>query len=443
MFNGGGKLPLFIREKTRTIRTDNDALKFDVAEPPNWSYSPGDTIIGNLVRKEGIVSPEAIVKVGLIGRAVTQIIDKGNQGSARHYTGAYSYLGLEQDLLFKGPLHLPKGVQPGGVVAGPLSWPFCVKIPTEPVDNRNRGLTKEISFLPLDKDHPVRHVLPGTFSSSQNRYGRESNSFIEYYLSAQLRYWYGSELKTVTATWPITLRHPLESGVDLIGQLTETSTQRLIQSQRLVPGMRHRGLSFKQKMQKSFGSSKVPEFCFKFIITYPKVIQFGNPEPIPIIFEIEPVPEKTSEEIRDVSQRIEITSVKMSLSSWTYICCPGNFSNTDLHSDTQKSSHDLGLGKALETLESPLEIYTADGKADKPINLGNMFQLTLHRSGLKSGSKNLSLTGHSRCPVLYPDFVTYCIRHKNSLVWEISLHVSGEKHSFTMTTRDLKLISSD
>ncbi|KAJ5612799.1 hypothetical protein N7510_005993 [Penicillium lagena] len=403
MFTAGGSPPLFIRENSRTIKTGNDALKFDVAEPPNWSYSPGDTIMGNLVRKEGIVSPEATVKVGLVGRAVTEIIESGNQRSTRHHTGGCSYLGLEQDVLFKGPLHLPEGIQPGGVATEPLSWPFSIKIPTEPVDMRNRGLSED--------------------------------SFIEYYLTAQLRYKYGSESKTITATWPITLRHPPE-GIDQVGQLTKTSTQRRIQSQRLVPGMRHRGLSFKQKMQKSFGSSKVPEFCFKFNITYPKIIQFGNPEPIPIIFEIEPLPRKTSEEIRDVSQRIEITSVKMSISSWTYIR-----SNSNLHSDTQTSSHDLGLEKVLETLESPLEIYTADGRADKPINLGNMFQLTLHRSGLKSGNKNLSLKAYSRCPVLYPDFVTYCIRHKNSLMWEISLDVAGEKHRITITTGDLKLIS--
>lgn len=102
-------------------------------------------------------------------------------------------------------------------------------------------------------------------------------------------------------------------------------------------------------MQKSFGSSKVPEFCFKFNIIYPKIIQFDNPEPIPIIFEIEPLPEKTSVEIRDVSQRIKITSIKMSLSSWTYIHCSGNLSNASLHSDTHTSSHDLALEKALDT----------------------------------------------------------------------------------------------
>lgn len=109
--------------------------------------------------------------------------------------------------------------------------------------------------------------------------------------------------------------------------------------------------------------------------------------------------------------------------------------------DTQTSSHDLALDKTLETLESPLEIYITDGKADKPINLGDMFQLTLHRSGLKSGRRDLSLGAFPRCPVLYPDFVTYCIRHGNLLTWKISLNVVGVKHKFTMTTGDLKLIS--
>lgn len=113
-------LPIFIRKTRRTTRTGSDALTFDVAEPPNWSYAPGDTIIGNLVRKEEIVSPDATVKLGLVGRAVTEITEPSDRRITRQYTGACSYLGVEQDVVFKGPLHLPESVQPGGVAAGPM-----------------------------------------------------------------------------------------------------------------------------------------------------------------------------------------------------------------------------------------------------------------------------------------------------------------------------------
>lgn len=141
MFSSGGALPVFIRETRRTVRTGDDALKFDVAEPPNWSYAPGDTIIGNLVRKEGIFSPDATVKVGLVGRAVTEIIEPGNSRTTRQHTGACSYLGLEQDVIFKGPLNFHE------VNAELLSWSFSDKIPTEQGGSHSRGLSEEVSFV--------------------------------------------------------------------------------------------------------------------------------------------------------------------------------------------------------------------------------------------------------------------------------------------------------
>lgn len=47
-----------------------DDLKFDVAAPAGWEYAPGDTIIGHLMRKSPLVTPECTVIVWLAGRRI-------------------------------------------------------------------------------------------------------------------------------------------------------------------------------------------------------------------------------------------------------------------------------------------------------------------------------------------------------------------------------------
>lgn len=48
------------------ILTDKD-LKFDIATPPLWQYTQGNTIIGNLVLSVEMVTPEARISLGLRG----------------------------------------------------------------------------------------------------------------------------------------------------------------------------------------------------------------------------------------------------------------------------------------------------------------------------------------------------------------------------------------
>lgn len=45
-----------------------DDLKFDLAAPSGWEQAPGDTIIGNLMRKNPLVTPECTVRVWFAGK---------------------------------------------------------------------------------------------------------------------------------------------------------------------------------------------------------------------------------------------------------------------------------------------------------------------------------------------------------------------------------------
>lgn len=51
----------------------SDDLSVSLAAPPNWTFAPGDTIIGNIVRKTHLVSPDASLKLSLKGHTATRI----------------------------------------------------------------------------------------------------------------------------------------------------------------------------------------------------------------------------------------------------------------------------------------------------------------------------------------------------------------------------------
>jgi hypothetical protein len=145
-------------------------LKFDVAAPQGWSYAPGDTIIGNLVRHNPVVAHEAEVKIKLIGRIKSKVVrSKGNGTSVNR--DEYQIFNLSPQLLYQGTLHLPEDSDET------LNWPFEIKIPTEPAASIRSNHNAEASFLPLDRDHPVHHVLPGSFSRDKPVSGLTSQGF--------------------------------------------------------------------------------------------------------------------------------------------------------------------------------------------------------------------------------------------------------------------------
>ncbi len=82
-------------------------LKFDVAAPEGWSYSAGDTIIGNLIRHTPIVTPEATIVLTLIGRIKTKIT-KSTNSSRTHCRSECILVKSEQPVIACHPLHLPE-----------------------------------------------------------------------------------------------------------------------------------------------------------------------------------------------------------------------------------------------------------------------------------------------------------------------------------------------
>ncbi|KAJ5594754.1 uncharacterized protein N7459_000962 [Penicillium hispanicum] len=396
----------------RTTPSGSAAFKFDLAAPPNWAFAPGDTIIGNLMRHMPIVTPEATISVSLTGRVKSKIVK--SSGQQKHvYRDDWRLLRPQQTLVFKGPLHLAQGSNE------PLSWPFSVTIPTEQAESCRAGHKKNASFLPLDRDHPHLHILPGTFFSENMGFGPSAYCLVEYFLTAQLRYITGGDHKYLDAVLPITLRHAADP-TDRRHMLRTQHCVQKIQSQRLLPGMEFADLSFKQHAQKLFHSSKVPEFHYELRFTLPEVIQLDDSAPIPVQLEVVPLLDRTSVCLKETAQTIHVNWVQAIIKQRTSVLAPSNLWDSS-HSASYSESRNLNLQAAFTSLASPLDITT--GKGNEPVRLGDMFQLVLRSGGLVSGNRFLN-----RAARIYPDLVTYSIRHSHEQRWRVSLTVAGETH---------------
>ncbi|KAJ5896814.1 uncharacterized protein N7473_006213 [Penicillium subrubescens] len=410
-----------------TIRKSSPDLKFDVAAPAGWSYAAGDTIIGNLIRHTPIITPEAAITLTLIGRMKTKITESKSNDSRTNYRSEALLVKSDQTIFSGRPLHLPEGS------GAPLSWEFSVNIPNEPLQSVRRAYTPRTSFVPLDRDHPAHNTLPGSFVSSRDGMTVSSTGFVEYYLKAQLRYTFKGSSKSVEAIWPFRLVHPVdETAASQLSTLKRLSYPQRILSQRLLPGMQQADLTLKQKTQKFFGSSKVPKLCFSVDIHHPAAIQLDNPQPIPIILEIRPLPDQTSPSVED--QTIGINWVRMTLHQRTSVLAPSNFLSDYPHDDGHPASRSLNLESAFRRLESPLVMSTGE-KGEKKVNIGEMFQLVLRSTGFASGSRYLT----SVAPI--PDFTTYSIRHVNTVEWKVAYSVAGETGTVKATS-PMKIIAA-
>lgn len=407
---------------SRRIANKND-LRFDVAAPSSWQYRPDDTIIGTVVRQSPIVSPEATLKLWLTGIMRVRILrDLGTGSNDRWgekdaYVDKWTLINPMEQVIFNGPLHHPESTQK------PIAWSFSVSIPSKPKANFTQGHLPQATFLPFDKDHEAFHVLPGSLRTTCDGYSSKSEALIEYRLHAQLNWEWGGSKKVEYATVPITLRHApgaLDLKVSRNGGLSPPTK---VQSHRLIPGMEETEFSFRQKTKKLFRPSKAPQLWFEVVMKSPPVIQFDNPAPLPIILSIRTLKgeARTSSHIEEIPHHIQINYVKIRIQSWTAVIASGNLTSRG-HTDQQSFDVDFHSEDLFKVLDNPLVIFSS-GKGNEPIHIGNMFQLALRRDGLYSNGRRCSWT---LTPTLFPDLLTFAIKHTHQIEYRISLTVAGE-----------------
>lgn len=428
----------------RTPAENTPNLRLNVAAPPNWTFAAGDTVIGSVVRRSSIVAPDAKVTISLHGRVKTKITIHRSQGGTDYYRGRWQLL-RKSHILFHGPMHL----SPQSARDDVLSWPFSITIPEKPDPSVTTGHFRAESFVPFDCKAETQCSLPGScFMEYKHFGGNSSEGFVEYYLEATLHHTRGSSYKNHTATMPIALRPPKPFGSGFSGYGPKRHMiEQHVRSQRLLPGMEHAELSFKQKTQKVLHMSKVPVFHFGVEVGSVNTIQLDHPVPIPFTLRIVSRDYLTSPIIRDVPQGVRLNWVKLTIKAENKVLAPGNWIET-VHDDHYSDKLSLGLERVFRRLDSPVILTPCGGgngtdeknRSDEKnlVNLGNMFQLVLTSRGLTAGGKLLN-----PLPGLYPDFVTYNIRHRNcKLDWAICLTVVDETVMVTPST-PLRILAAE
>lgn len=160
---------------------DPGNLKINVAAPPNWTFAPGDTIIGTVVRQTPIVSPNATIRLALKGSTETRKEEStGGNDSRWTLVLKWDLLDSQPEELFRGPLHLADGSEEC------LAYPFEMKVPLGPSLTQITRHENEKNHLPMDHESGAKHTIPGIFFSSNE--GASASGSIRYNLEAELQY---------------------------------------------------------------------------------------------------------------------------------------------------------------------------------------------------------------------------------------------------------------
>ena len=470
--------------------TPPEDLKIDLAAPPAWTFAPGDTIIGTVVRQSHLVTPRASLELRL--QAITQTKIEQYHGTNRPtafgegFDGPFdksqfrAYWNLlppwKAEVLFRGPVHIAKqgeaagaggeegGSQSGGSSTSKDCWavPFVVSIPLMPEESSIKRRAESESYLPLDDASIATQVLPGSFACKTPNDGSRkiTTASITYQLEATLRYTHGGAASVSRASTSFVLRHtrhpcaepPLPDYATVFHRLSPPVT---VLSQRLAPGMHDAQLSFRQRTQKFFGSSRVPQLTYQIDFGMPRSVSldFGDRGGgvggiLPFTMAVVPDPDQTNAALHGVQQFFLIHSITLSVDAITDVRTTAgprdSFARTGRHVqrhqvvllDSQKSKPIVlitgeGDSESSEKGEKSEKSEKSDTNSNT-IDIGTMFNLHLRHDGLHKSDTSSKGTAPPRLrstlpffPV-YPDFVSYLMKHTHVLSCEAGVSVAGE-----------------
>lgn len=423
--------------------SDPRDLKIELAAPPHWTFAPGDTVIGTIVRKSHLVSPKATLDLWLNGYTQTQILEfVGSYGSnyenkARNHEGTLNFFpSWKPEVLWNKAIHISKDDDDF------WSVPFSVTIPTQPEYAGARRHKPEVSFLPIDEESFATQTLPGSFESSKSVYmthkaNQRSTSTntcdgsIVYRLQARLRYTHGGLQESTRAFCPISLRHP-QRPPDYNSErlISKRSLPVTIQSHRLNPALRDKSvhLSFSQKTQQFFGSSRVPHYTYRAEFGLPRSLFLseaagttkGSPFALTLAIIPDPGPNMTSDTLKGVTQTFQVLTVRVSLDSITYVRAGGIGSK--IRTAKNVYPHNVSISMLSQSQSGPIDLIASTEKPTSAVELGTLIGLTLGPRGLRI---NGACTPFDR-EDLYPDFVSYLIKHSHTLSCEVEIRLAEE-----------------
>ncbi|KAK1764508.1 hypothetical protein QBC33DRAFT_547439 [Phialemonium atrogriseum] len=376
------------------------------------TYRPGDTITGRVVRSAPIVSSQASLNIQFHGRSKSKMTVSRGQAGTSVYRGRFNFFdpGQNRQQLFYGPIHIP----PDGAMK---EWPFAITVPTA-LDPSTvaTGNQQKASYLPLGPHDVATHSLPPVFHASGVwMITTTYHCFVEYFLEAELNA-EGTAGSTDKATLPVNVIPAYTPDMITDFDLSRRSFLCRISTYHLVPGMEAASLSFQQRTQKFFGSSKVPQFAFSLQVECPGILQLGNPHLVPFRVLVIPDRTQTTEAIRDNSQTVTLTAMNFEIRASTKLICRGTLA-PHTSSETRKVGFDLK--SAIAQLGAP--IVLPSGEKSEPLDVGALLQLSITSATPRGQGPFSRYKGQ-----LYPSFETYNIKHNHRLRWELTVTTAGE-----------------
>ncbi|KAL2206661.1 hypothetical protein CC79DRAFT_1370074 [Sarocladium strictum] len=428
---------------------NNNMLRISLGERNR--YHAGATITGTVTRAAHFVDPDATLTIKFLGRAKVKIVIARGQGTAT-YRSRYIFWNNKHPpvsaILHKGPVHVPPGLEE------PQSWPFAITIPTSIPESTIYQEESDATYLKPGDPETVE--LPGSFTFTDDSFwGNNAEAYVDYHLQAILQ---DSKGHSCEAIVPIMIHGP-SSPIPItdFGVRSFRGKMMAFHTHRLVPGLAQAKLSFSQKAQHVFGSSKVPMFVIQVVANTPSVLQLGNPSIIPFQVQGSMIKDRTSEILHDVQPTIVITKFELTLTAITKVIAPGNFNTYD-----EKGETSWIIASYAQT---PQEPHPATPTSPSPASAGGSSKGNTGSKGsskadkvtrvedLDSGSPpdantlilpmeaapfplDLGQALQIRVPTaiknarLSPSFRTFNIHNTHTLEWELAVEVAGKDAVF-------------
>ncbi|KAK0384416.1 hypothetical protein NLU13_8503 [Sarocladium strictum] len=396
-------------------------------EDDRFAWTGGDAIIGRVSRCAPVVSHQATISVTLLGRAKSKMTVSRGQAGTSIYRGRFNFFPPEQSKveLLNGPIHIP---ETGDIHC----WPFSLKVPSQldpaTVSDRNQ---QKFSFLPLGDNEIRAQTMPPSFYTRGVWFNTTYEAYIEYFLQAELTTQSGGSIKTEIATLPInvlarsTPRQALEPYPMRFASLCH------LNSYRLLPGAENASLSLQQRTQHLFRSSKVPQYSFTLQVDCPRLLQIGNPAPVPFKILAIREPSHTTDVLQDRNLELAITSIQLEVRSTTEILCRGTITSHNV-----KGTRKVCLLGDTAIADHGVPILVPSSDKSEAIDVGKALGLTLEHVGPDLRVETSSKLTHA----LFPTFNTYNIQHHHKLIWKLGIGSAGETTKISSEV-DLTLLS--
>lgn len=414
-------------------------------------FRAGDTIVGAVHRATHCVDSDATLTVKFWGRTKVKI-RKSNGQTTSTYRSRYNFWGDRDPavniVVYRGPIHLPRDA------TEPLTWPFALRIPSQ---LSHTVITQERMEGFLKPGASAAAHLPGTYVFHYDGFWSTNfEAYVEYHLEATLR---DSKGHTFECRLPIYMEGA-SSPIPItdFGLECQRGMSVVLTGHRLDPALATAKLTFSQKAQQVFGSSKVPTLTFQVTAHTPTVLQLENPNLVPFHVKGALVKERTSQSLQELAHSIVITRFVLKLRANMEALAPGTFSNHEEGDDeswklveyssavlphvntntaaASDSTSDVknvsGSGERAEKrqlyAEPPPDVDTLLLPLDSapfPLDLGQALNIRVPGS---VGSRRVT-----------PSFTTFNIRNKHQLSWEMTVQ-TAEEHATLSGKHDVHVM---